>query len=101
VFFSATLDLRTACQENALKVNILNQLQALYEKQEAFGADVAGVYAGLGDKDKAFEWLEKDYQARNGRLARIRWNPRSTPQRRALRRFVAPHGSRAVMSDML
>jgi tetratricopeptide (TPR) repeat protein len=62
-------------------VNILNQLQALYEKQEAFGADVAGVYAGLGDKDKAFEWLEKDYQARNGRLARIRWNTPFDPLR--------------------
>ena len=60
--------------KRAEAVNILNQLQALYEKQEAFGADVAGVHAGLGDKDKAFEWLEKDYQARNGRLARIRWN---------------------------
>jgi hypothetical protein len=31
------------------------------------------VYAGLGDKDKAFEWLEKDFQSRNGDLAYIRW----------------------------
>ena len=67
--------------KRAEAVNILNQLQALYEKQEAFGADVAGVYAGLGDKDKAFEWLEKDYQARNGRLARIRWNTPFDPLR--------------------
>ncbi|HJX93487.1 MAG TPA: tetratricopeptide repeat protein [Pyrinomonadaceae bacterium] len=67
--------------KRAEAVNILNQLQTLYEKQEAFGADVAGVYAGLGDKDKAFEWLEKDYRARNGRLARIRWNTPFDPLR--------------------
>ena len=67
--------------KRAEALNILNQLQALYEKQEAFGADVAGVYAGLGDKDKAFEWLEKDYQARNGRLARVRWNTPFDPLR--------------------
>jgi hypothetical protein len=28
---------------------------------------------GLGDKDKAFEWLEKDFQSRNGKLSEIRW----------------------------
>jgi hypothetical protein len=31
------------------------------------------VYAGLGDKDQAFVWLEKDFQARSGLLAWIRW----------------------------
>jgi len=33
------------------------------------GKDVAAVYAGLGDKDQAFGWLEKDFQARSGLLA--------------------------------
>jgi hypothetical protein len=31
------------------------------------------VYAGLGEKDQAFAWLEKDFQARSGLLAWIRW----------------------------
>jgi len=31
------------------------------------------VYAGLGDKDQAFAWLEKDFQARSGLLSRVRW----------------------------
>ena len=29
---------------------------------------VAGIHVGLGQKDKAFEWLEKAYQERSGRL---------------------------------
>ena len=28
---------------------------------------------GLGDKDAAFKWLEKDLETRNGKLAEIRW----------------------------
>lgn len=52
---------------------LLSKLQANYEKREAFAADIAAVFAGLGDKDQAFSWLEKDFQARMGRLARIRY----------------------------
>ena len=33
---------------------------------------VSAVYAGLGDKDKAFEWLEKDFQNKED-LADFRW----------------------------
>ena len=44
-----------------------------YTRKEAIGQYLAAVYVGLGDKDKAFEWLEKDFQARNGKLTEIRW----------------------------
>jgi adenylate cyclase len=37
----------------------------------------AYVYAGLGDKDKAFEWLEKAYQERSDSLAWFRKDPES------------------------
>ena len=54
---------------------VLKELEGRYEKREAIGQDVAAVYAGLGDKDQAFTWLEKDFQARSGLLAWIRWTP--------------------------
>jgi TolB-like protein/Tfp pilus assembly protein PilF len=54
-------------------LNMLKEIQARHERHEAFGKDVAAVYAGLGDKDQVFVWLEKDFQARNGPLCRIRW----------------------------
>ena len=42
-------------------------------KGEAIGMYLAQVYAGFGDKDKAFEWLEKDYRVRSGVLPYITW----------------------------
>ncbi|MGH9904078.1 MAG: tetratricopeptide repeat protein, partial [Pyrinomonadaceae bacterium] len=54
---------------------VLKELQENYEKREAFAGDIAAVYAGLGDKDKAFLWLEKDFHARIGRLGRITYQP--------------------------
>jgi TolB-like protein/Flp pilus assembly protein TadD len=53
--------------------NIIKELEAKYKAKEAIGQYPAAVYVGLGDKDKAFEWLEKDFQAGNGKLAEIRW----------------------------
>jgi len=52
---------------------VLKDLDAMYDRHEALGQDLAAVYAGLGDKDQAFVWLEKDFQAHSGLLVRIRW----------------------------
>src|SRR5438876_1300 len=52
---------------------ILKELEEKYGRHEAVGLDLAAVYAGLGDKDQAFAWLEKDFQARSGLLPRVRW----------------------------
>jgi TolB-like protein/Flp pilus assembly protein TadD len=52
---------------------IIKELEAKYARREAIGQYIAAVYVGLGDKDKAFEWLEKDFQARNGKMPEIRW----------------------------
>ncbi len=52
---------------------LIKELEDKYTKKEANGQYVAVVYAGLGEKDRAFEWLEKDLQDRNGKLAEIRW----------------------------
>ena len=60
---------------------VIKELEVNYARKEAAGQDVADVYAGLGEKDKAFEWLEKDFQARNGRLAEVRWQIAFEPLR--------------------
>jgi TolB-like protein/Tfp pilus assembly protein PilF len=54
---------------------VLKELEAKYEQHEAIAQDIAAVYAGLGEKDQVFAWLEKDFQARSGLLAWIRWAP--------------------------
>ena len=47
---------------------ILKELEGKYEKHEALGQHVAAVYVGLGDRDKAFDWLEKEFQSHGGGL---------------------------------
>ena len=56
-------------------------LEEKYRRKEAIGQYLATVYVGLGDKDKAFEWLEKDFDIRNGKLAEIRWQLQFEPLR--------------------
>ncbi|MEP6743034.1 MAG: protein kinase [bacterium] len=62
-----------ATGKRAEAIALIKELEDKYARKEANGQYVAVVYAGLGEKDRAFEWLEKDLQARNGKLAEIRW----------------------------
>ena len=48
--------------------SILKELEERYARRESTGQYVAAVYVGLGDKDKAFAWLEKEFQNRGGNL---------------------------------
>ncbi len=59
--------------KRAEALKVIKELEGKYARREAIGQDIAAVYAGLGEKDKAFEWLEKDFQARNGKLAQTRF----------------------------
>jgi len=54
-------------------LTLIKRLEDKYARKQAIGEYIAPVYAGLGDKDKAFEWLERDFQARDGKLPEIRW----------------------------
>lgn len=54
---------------------VIKKLVGKYEKGQAIGQDLAAVYAGLGDKDQAFAWLERDFQTRSGLLGWTRWTP--------------------------
>jgi len=53
---------------------ILKELEEKYGRRESIGQYVSAVYAGLGDKDQAFAWLEKDLERGSGiRLPFVRW----------------------------
>ena len=53
-------------------LRIIKELEERYARGNATGLILAGVYAGLGEKDLAFTWLEKDLQARSVNLEVIR-----------------------------
>jgi len=59
--------------KRAEAIEKIKELEEKYARKEAIGQYVATVYVGLGDQDKAFEWLEKDFQVRNAKLSEIRW----------------------------
>jgi TolB-like protein/Flp pilus assembly protein TadD len=61
----------TGRREEALK--ILKELEARYAEGKSSGQFLAGVYAGLGEKDQAFVWVEKDFQQHSGQLPTIAW----------------------------
>ena len=44
--------------------SILDKLKALVKQKQARPADLAAIYTGLGDSERAFEWLEKAYEER-------------------------------------
>jgi hypothetical protein len=54
-------------------LRIAKEIEEKYAKGEALGQYIAAVYVGLGDKDSAFAWLEKDFQQRSGSLTFITW----------------------------
>ena len=47
---------------------ILNQLLEMKKQQYVVAFDIARIYAGLGENDLAFEWLELAREDRNGEL---------------------------------
>ena len=47
--------------EEAEAQKVLDRLNELSKQRYVSAVDMARVYAGLGEKDKAFEWLEKGY----------------------------------------
>jgi TolB-like protein/Tfp pilus assembly protein PilF len=59
-------------------------LQTLFQRSgnsyvSAF--DVATIYAGLGEKDKAFSWLDKAATEHSSFLVYVKWEPRLDPLR--------------------
>jgi len=55
-------------------LRILKEIEEKYERGEALGMYLSAVYAGLGDKEQAFAWLEKDFQQHSGTLTFVTWS---------------------------
>jgi hypothetical protein len=56
-------------------LQIIDELNAR-SKQECIASNhFATIYIGLGDKDKAFEWLEKTYEERSGWMVWLQTAP--------------------------
>ncbi len=66
-------------------MRIAKEIEDEFAKGQADGRDVAVVYAGLGEKDKVFEWLEKDFQTRSTSLVELRMEVPFAPLRGDLR----------------
>jgi serine/threonine protein kinase/Tfp pilus assembly protein PilF len=58
---------------------VVDQLNKISEQKYVPAASRAIIYAGLGEKDKAFEWLEKGYEDRS--IGGIKVNPAYDPLR--------------------
>jgi serine/threonine protein kinase/Flp pilus assembly protein TadD len=63
----------TGRRDEALK--ILDQLKQISKHRFVYAYGFAVVYAGLGEKDQAFQWLEKSYQDREPRITRLKVDP--------------------------
>jgi len=59
----------------------LQELLAISKVRYVASSYVAIIYIGLGDKDRAFEWLERDYQNRSEHLLYLTVEPMVDPLR--------------------
>ena len=55
--------------------NILDELARSSKSSNVSPSYIAGIYSTLGERDQAFEWLEKAYQVRDDQLTRIMIDP--------------------------
>ncbi len=51
---------------------VLEELKELSKQRYVSPYNIACIYAGLNDKDKAFEWLDKAYEERSFFIAMLK-----------------------------
>jgi tetratricopeptide (TPR) repeat protein len=61
--------------QRAEALKILQELQGQSKQRYVSPYHMAIVYAGLGEQDKAFSWLEKAYEDREGRMTLLKFVP--------------------------
>jgi TolB-like protein/tetratricopeptide (TPR) repeat protein len=65
-----------AAGEERTARDILAELLERTETQYVSAYEIAAVYAGLGEKENAFAWLERAYGERSSFLINLAWEPR-------------------------
>lgn len=71
---------KTAYQTSGWQ-GVLREQANYYEKNPNMPSYLASVYAGMGDKDKAFECLEREYEHRENMIIYLQTDPRFEPLR--------------------
>lgn len=61
--------------KRAEAIELLKQLEARYANGVATASNVATIHIGLGEKEKAYEWLEKGFQDKDIEITRSHWYP--------------------------
>jgi tetratricopeptide (TPR) repeat protein len=56
-------------------LNVITEMKARAKQRYVSSYAIASVYAGLGDRDQAFEWLEKAYDERSPGLTWLKAEP--------------------------
>ncbi len=67
--------------ERTQALRVLGRLRALSKQRYVSSLSFALVYAGLGEKDQAFVWLEKAYEERSSPLYMLKVDPKWDPLR--------------------
>jgi DNA-binding winged helix-turn-helix (wHTH) protein/TolB-like protein len=75
-----------AAGQKAEAQQVLDELRDLQDKRYVSPYTVAGIYAGLGEKDLAFKWLEKAFEERDIWIVNLKVDPIFT-KLRSDRRF--------------
>ena len=65
----------TGVQFRGTQPSDLEQLKERAKRRHVLPYDMAVIYAGLGEKDRAFEWLEKAYAERDEDLLYLKVDP--------------------------
>ncbi len=61
--------------------NIIRELQLRALKQQVGSYEIGFIYAALGQKDRAFEWLEKAYEQHDSGMTYLKTDPNLDPLR--------------------
>jgi hypothetical protein len=77
---SASLPAKTLDAQSYWKLRLAWAQEDLKHGRNA-SFDFAVAYSNLGDKDRAFQWLEKSYQEHSAWMAELKINPMNDPLR--------------------